>query len=82
MHFINFSTDRKVVDHVTGESIETFVETRLKKDEWLSELARLYQGWDIEFLGSLPPYSEVLMYNGKQVVWSSNEIEVRAVKKG
>lgn len=81
MHFVNFSTDRTVVDHVTGESIETYVETRLKKDEWLSELARLYQGWDIEFLGSLPPYSEVLMYNGRQVVWSSNEIEVRAVKK-
>lgn len=81
MHFINFSTDRTVVDHATGEPIETYVETRLKKDEWLEELARLYRGWDIEFLGNLDPYSEVLIYNDRKVIWSSNEIEVRATKK-
>jgi cyclopropane fatty-acyl-phospholipid synthase-like methyltransferase len=81
MHFMNFSTDRTVVDHETGEPIETNVETRLKKDEWLEELARLYTGWEIEFLGSLEPYSEVLIYNDRKVIWSSNELEVRAIKR-
>jgi cyclopropane fatty-acyl-phospholipid synthase-like methyltransferase len=81
LHFISFSTGRRVVDHKTGEPIETLVETRLQTEPWLSELARLYEGWQIEFLGSVAPYSEVLVYNGREVVWSSNEIEVKAYKR-
>lgn len=81
MHFMNFSTDRTVVDYATGESIETFVETRLHKDQWLDELSKLYSSWDVEFLGQLEPYREVLTYNSRKVLWSSNELEVRTIKK-
>lgn len=81
LHFMNFSTDRTVVDASTGESIETFVETRLKKDEWLKQLEKLYSDWEIEFLGNLDPYREELVYNERKVIWSSNEIEVKAVKR-
>lgn len=81
LHFISFSTGRQVVDHDTGESIETLVETRLQTEPWLAELTRLYGGWNVEFLGSVAPYREVLNYNGKKVIWSSNEIELMAYKR-
>ncbi len=81
LHFISFSTGRQVVDCITGESIETLVETRLQTEPWLAELARLYESWHIEFLGSVAPYKEVLNYNGRQVIWSSNEIELTAHKR-
>jgi ubiquinone/menaquinone biosynthesis C-methylase UbiE len=80
-HFISFSTGRTVVDNVTGEPIETLVETRLQTEPWLAELGRMYVDWNVEFLGSVAPYSEVLMYNDREVVWSSNEIELMAYKK-
>jgi len=81
LHFISFSTGRQVVDHTTGESIETLVETRLQTEPWLAELSRLYEAWNVEFLGSVAPYKEVLNYNGREVVWSSNEIELMAYKR-
>ncbi len=81
LHFISFSTGRQVVDHATGESIETLVETRLQTEPWLAELSRLYEAWNVEFLGSVAPYKEVLNYNGREVVWSSNEIELMAYKR-
>jgi ubiquinone/menaquinone biosynthesis C-methylase UbiE len=81
LHFISFSTGRKVVEHATGEPIETLVETRLQTEPWLAELNSIYEGWNIEFLGSVAPYTEVLHYNGRKVIWSSNEIELMVYKR-
>lgn len=80
VHYMNFSTSRKVKDHATGEDIETLVETRLQTTAWLNELAEMYAGWNIEILRTMDPYSEVLSYKGRQVVWSSDEMEILASK--
>lgn len=80
IHYFSFSTSRKVQDQATGEPIETFVETPLQTESWLKDLGELYNGWDIEILRSMPPYAEVLTYNGRQVLWSSDELELQARK--
>ena len=80
LHYFSFSTSRQVKDAESGEAVETFVETPLQTEAWLAELADLYRGWDIEILRSMPPYSEVLTYKGRQVVWSSDEMELQARK--
>jgi tellurite methyltransferase len=80
IHYMNFSTSRKVKDHATGEPIETFVETPLQTEAWLRELGELYAGWDLEILDRMPSYAEVLTYNGKQVLWTSDELEIQARK--
>jgi tellurite methyltransferase len=78
VHYMNFSTSRKVVDCETGEPVETLVETRLQTENWLADLADLYKNWNIEKLGTMESYSETLVYNGKKVIWSSDEMEILA----
>jgi len=80
VHFLSFSTSRKVTDHASGKPIDTFVETRLQTESWQRDLADLYSGWNIEKLGSVEPYSEVLTYRGAKVIWSSDEMEILASK--
>lgn len=80
INYMNFSTNRAVNDFETGKPIETQVETRLDTEGWLKDLSNLYADWNLEILGTMEPYSEVLMYNGRQVVWSSDEMEILAVK--
>jgi len=76
---IEMTTNRKVVDALSGEQIATFVETPLDRIEVEEMLNQVFAGWNV-ITKSIDPYEETLVKDQRSVNWSSTQINFTAQK--
>ncbi len=76
---IEMTTNRNVVDVVSGEAIATFVETPLLLEEVEEMLAQAFAGWNV-IAKTIDPYEETLEKEGRSVHWCSTQINFTAQK--
>jgi cyclopropane fatty-acyl-phospholipid synthase-like methyltransferase len=76
---LEFTTNRNVIDQDTNQKINTKVETPLQSDDLETLLKEKYKNWVITKL-SLEPYKENLLYEGKEVIWQSIQLNFIAQK--
>ncbi len=76
---ITTSTGRNVADAVTGEPVETKVETPLTATQAVELLEGVFRNWGIEVLETAP-YRERIELDGQDVLWQSTEVNFLARK--
>jgi tellurite methyltransferase len=76
---IEMTTDRRVTDVDSKESIPTFVETPLSRSEVEDMINDVFKGWNV-IKSTVDPYEEVLEKDNRSVHWCSTQINFTAQK--